>query len=214
MAELHCAQLRELAPELSLGVLAGRERALAIAHLQDCPAYEQHVRELSVVGDRLLALVPGAEPPVGFEQRVLTRLGITHTHTHRRRWRRWLGAAAAVIAAAAIATAGWFLHASQNGDPELVKATLTADGGVQVGEVFAYSDHRPWLYVDLASAWANGTVTCQIRLADGRTFTVGSFPVSAGSAQWAGPAHLDGAQLQEVRIVTDDGRVVGTAHFS
>lgn len=209
MAELHCAELRELAPELALGVLAGRDRALAIAHLQDCSACEQHVRELSVVGDRLIGLVPGAEPPIGFEQRVLARLGLTH----RRRWRHWLVAAAAVVAAAAIAAAGWFLRGAPGNDHDLASAMLTADGGTQVGEVFAYADQRSWLYVDLSSAQASGTVSCQIQLADGRTLTVGSFPVSAGSAQWAGPAPLSDAQLQEVRILADDGRIVGTAHF-
>src|SRR6266545_1863468 len=139
MAELDCARLREVGPELALGVLAGRDRALA-------------------------------------------RLGVTH----RRRWRRWVGATAAVLVAVALAAGGWALHSAPHNDHDLATATLTAAGGARVGEVFAYSDQRPWLYVDLSSPQAHGTVTCLVQLADGRAITVGSFPVTAGSAQWAG----------------------------
>src|SRR5947199_5423679 len=107
MAELGCERLHEVGPELALGVLSGRDRADAIVHLQDCPVCEQHVRELSVIGDRLVLLVPGAEPPVGFEQRVLDRLGLP---ARRRHWRRrWLAAAAAVLAVG-LGAAGWAVH--------------------------------------------------------------------------------------------------------
>jgi anti-sigma-K factor RskA len=77
MAERDCARLRELAPELALGVLTGEERAEARKHLATCPDCREYVLELTSVGDSLLALVPGAEPPLGFEDRVLSRLGIS-----------------------------------------------------------------------------------------------------------------------------------------
>ena len=72
-----CARLRELAPELALGVLSGEERAEARNHLAICPECREYVLELTSVGDGLLALVPGAEPPVGFEDRLLSRMSIT-----------------------------------------------------------------------------------------------------------------------------------------
>lgn len=71
-----CTRLHELAPELALGVLTGEERARARRHLATCPDCREYVLELTSVGDGLLALVPGAEPPVGFEDRVLSRMGI------------------------------------------------------------------------------------------------------------------------------------------
>lgn len=209
MAELDCGRLHEVGPELALGVLDGRDRARAIAHLQDCPACEQHVRELSVIGDRLVLLVPGAEPPVGFEQRVLDRLGVPG----RRRWRRrWL-AAAAVLLAIGLAAAGWAVRGALHTDePDFASAMITANGA-PVGEAFAYSDHRSWLYVELSSPTATGTVSCEVRLDDGRTLTVGTFPVAAGSGQWAVPAPISGAHLVEVRIRAEDGTLVGAAHF-
>jgi hypothetical protein len=69
--------MRELAPELALGVLTGEQRGEARKHLATCPDCREYVLELTSVGDGLLALVPGAEPPVGFEDRVLSRMGIS-----------------------------------------------------------------------------------------------------------------------------------------
>jgi hypothetical protein len=71
-----CAELADVAAELALGVLTGRERAVAIAHLDTCDACREHVRQLMATGDQLRALLPPAEPPAGFETRVLERLGL------------------------------------------------------------------------------------------------------------------------------------------
>jgi hypothetical protein len=43
--------------------------------------------------------------------------------------------------------------------------------------------------------------------------TVGSFPVSAGSGQWAVPAPASEAHLVEVRILAEDGSLLGSARF-
>jgi hypothetical protein len=70
-----CAQLHDVAAELALGVLTGRERATAIAHLEKCRACREEVRQLMAVGGLLPELLPPVEPPAGFETRVLQRLG-------------------------------------------------------------------------------------------------------------------------------------------
>ena len=69
-----CAELHDVAAELALGALTGRERAAAIAHLETCSACREGVRQLTAAGGRLLELLPPAVPPVGFEVRVLERL--------------------------------------------------------------------------------------------------------------------------------------------
>ncbi len=79
MSELNdmtCAELADVAAELALGVLTGRERAVAIAHLDKCDACREDVRQLMATGEQLLELLPPAEPPAGFETRVLERLGL------------------------------------------------------------------------------------------------------------------------------------------
>jgi len=77
MNDMSCDEFAKMASELALGVLTGRERARALAHLDGCEPCREQVRELSMVGDELLALLPSAEPPAGFESRVLDRLGLT-----------------------------------------------------------------------------------------------------------------------------------------
>ncbi|MFF4208581.1 hypothetical protein ACFYZE_04240 [Streptomyces sp. NPDC001796] len=73
-SDVACEKLREIGPELALGVLPGRERAGAVAHLDRCADCREYVAQLTLVGDRLIGLLPCAEPPVGFETRVARAL--------------------------------------------------------------------------------------------------------------------------------------------
>jgi hypothetical protein len=76
MNDMSCVMLADVAAELALGVLTGRERADAIEHLDRCEACREEVHKLMATGDELLGLLPPAEPPAGFETRVLDRLGL------------------------------------------------------------------------------------------------------------------------------------------
>ena len=71
------ATLPLFAAELALGVLTGRERAQALAHLDHCPSCREEVRQLTATGEGLLGLLPSVEPPAGFEARVMDRLGLS-----------------------------------------------------------------------------------------------------------------------------------------
>jgi hypothetical protein len=74
--DMGCGGFADVAAELALGALTGRERAEALTHLDRCPACREHVRQLTVTGQQLLRLLPPEEPPPGFETRVLERLGL------------------------------------------------------------------------------------------------------------------------------------------
>ena len=74
--EMGCAEFADAAAELALGVLTGRERARALAHLDQCEACRENVRQLTVTGEELVGLLPTIEPPAGFETRVMERLGL------------------------------------------------------------------------------------------------------------------------------------------
>ncbi|HZD14594.1 MAG TPA: winged helix-turn-helix domain-containing protein [Pseudonocardiaceae bacterium] len=80
MTELTCQKCRELAAELALDVLVGVERARALVHLDGCTTCRDTVSTLAATADRLLKLLPDAEPPAGFEQRVITALGSASRH--------------------------------------------------------------------------------------------------------------------------------------
>jgi hypothetical protein len=74
--EMGCEEFAGVAAELALGVLTGRERADALAHLERCVTCRETVRQLTMTGEELVGLLPAAEPPAGFETRVLERLGL------------------------------------------------------------------------------------------------------------------------------------------
>ncbi|HEX6451536.1 MAG TPA: hypothetical protein VF060_18990 [Trebonia sp.] len=73
---MDCGEFSDVAAELALGVLTGRERADALAHLERCDECRETVRQLAITGEELVGLLPAVEPPPGFETRVLTRIGV------------------------------------------------------------------------------------------------------------------------------------------
>ena len=75
--EMGCREFSDAAAELALGVLTGRERAQALAHLDHCASCREKVRQLTATGEGLLGLLPSVQPPAGFEARVMDRLGLT-----------------------------------------------------------------------------------------------------------------------------------------
>ncbi|WP_039934990.1 hypothetical protein [Streptomyces viridochromogenes] len=222
---MECERLRELDAELALGVLPARERAEAVAHLDRCQDCREHVERLTAVGDGLLALLPGADPPVGFESRVVRALGATPApKPHRRRLRL---AAAAVATALACGFGGWAVGtaiegtppvAAQRTDGRLREAALVSDGH-EVGRIFAHTagegtGGRGWVYmsVDLERA-DRGPARCLLVHADGSTVPVGSFPLKGGYGSWGSPAEVDPATVTGARLVAPDGSVLATAHF-
>jgi hypothetical protein len=138
--EMGCAEFAEAGAELALGVLTGRERARALAHLDRCDACRENVRQLTVTGEELVGLLPAIEPPAGFETRVMERLGlgtptpapaparrVSPARRFGRKLADWIGGALTgrggmsrprrMLAAAAVAAAvivaglgGWGLH--------------------------------------------------------------------------------------------------------
>jgi hypothetical protein len=233
MSELNgmsCAEFADSAAELALGVLTGRERAEALAHLDHCEACREHVRQLATTGEELLALLPTAEPPAGFETRVMDRLGFAApapTSIRRRRrpaWghamspRRVLAAAAVVVAVAVAAVGGWGLHgatAPATATAQLSSATLhSADqDNDQVGEVYVYTGDRRWMYMTVDLESGNGTVICQLVGSDGHVTTVGSFRLADGYGSWGSPAWIGNGPPVGARLVSANGTVLATATF-
>ncbi|MEV6839123.1 hypothetical protein AB0N17_32240 [Streptomyces sp. NPDC051133] len=177
-SEANCEKLREIGAELALGVLPGRERADAIAHLDRCAGCREFVRQMTLLGDRLIGLLPDSEPPLGFETRVarsLTqrmadqegrrpvrgfgplRLGL---RGRARRFRVRLGALVAGLAVAA-GFAGWGIGsavetvtasppAAVQSEPMLVgDMTSAGPGGQPVGEIYAHPGDPGWIFMSV-----------------------------------------------------------------
>jgi hypothetical protein len=221
--EMDCNGLAEVAPELALGVLTGRERAQAIMHLDGCDACRGYVRELAITEEELLGLLPGCEPPAGFKTRVMSRLGFAGRH-HRRPPRRpqWILAAAAAVIAAAAGLGGWGLHgaapasspAGSMAQPALHTAALSTASHQTIGKIFLYSGSPGWLYMTVDTGSGNGTIICQLEGRDGRMTTIGSFRLTGGYGHWGSPEPLQPATLTGARLTTADGKTLATASFT
>ncbi|MEU8528228.1 MULTISPECIES: zf-HC2 domain-containing protein [Streptomyces] len=229
-----CERLRELAAELALGVLPARERAEAVAHLDRCPDCREYVERLTLVGDGLLGLLPGAEPPVGFETRVTNRLAPARPEPRgrpgplgrprpRRRLRLAVAAAAAALAcgfggwAVGTAVVGASAPSSQVQEQDGLLEAALVSGHHEVGRIFAHPGtpgSQGWVYmsVDLEQA-GNGTVHCRLVRADGTTVAVGSFALRDGYGYWGAPVSVDPATVTGARLLAEDGSVLATARF-
>jgi hypothetical protein len=239
---LTCVEFMDLAPELALGILAARERAAAMAHVQDCSSCHEQVRQFVRAADGLLELVPSGEPPAGFETRVLQRIGLRPVELRPRTPRRFLRRASLAAAAAATAFAagigGWVIGQPPGGtEPavtapgphpgvQLSAATLAMPGptgapdhtvGPPIGRAFAYGGNPPWVYMsvdaDQLAGRIDGTLWCQVQRGDGSTTTIGSFRVSDGYGQWGGAYPAGSAPITGLRLLTSNGTVVATTTF-
>ena len=54
-----CDRVRELAPELALGIADGEERAAGFEHLAECPRCRAQLERLAATADELVLLGPG-----------------------------------------------------------------------------------------------------------------------------------------------------------
>lgn len=74
MSGAGCGYVSDVAAELALGLLTGRERAACLTHLEGCGACRAEVSGLAVTADDVLLAGPRSAPPEGFDHRVLDRL--------------------------------------------------------------------------------------------------------------------------------------------
>ena len=237
--EMGCAEFADAAAELALGVLTGRERARALAHLDWCEACRENVRQMTVTGEELVGLLPAIEPPAGFETRVMERLGLAtsapaparHLSPARRFGQKlagWMGSAGAgrprrLLATAAVAVAvivaglgGWGLHAATSSP--LSSATLLTASHQTAGKIYFYDSGSRWLYMSVnigpgSGVAGNGTVVCQVEGPDGHVITIGSFQLTGGYGYWGSPDPVTNGPLTGARLVTTTGAVLATATF-
>lgn len=225
-----CAAVRELAPELALGLLSGRERAAALVHLERCESCRLVVAELASVSDSLLLTAPDAEPRPGFESRVLDRLASARTPSSRRpqlprlRWREaiaWLVAAASLVALAGVGLGGDGFD--REVDAGVRMAPMRTDDGEKVGAVFLRSGDGgipSWLYVSLPgwTRWSGGQdevrYTLRLDLADGNRQTFTELTISERHQSWGTDLAVDAADVLRVTVLGEDGAVWCWAELS
>ncbi len=225
-----CVRYAEEIAELALGISTGRQRAQALAHVEACPGCQADMEQFSLAADSLLEVVPGVEPPLGFEVRIMERLGAGHGpgQSVPRQWsvRRssWvLACAVALVAAGVGAGTGWLAR----GGPQLAvgrsafgtepggrfeTASLGA-GGRSIGSVTVYSGRTVWLFMSLDDGTWSGKASCQVSLAGGKTMLLGTFWLDNGYGAW-GVTLAPGTGRIRSASVLGDGAVLASAEFA
>jgi hypothetical protein len=191
-----CPQLRDVAPELALGVLGGAERAEAIAHVNGCARCQALVNELAEVADALPLLAPEIEPPVGFEQRVLS----SDRARRRRSVRRLVSVVAVATAAAAILsitivrvvesgsdTGGTTASAASTpAKPTAVK--MVSPSALPAGWAYVTNKHSVAIAVDYGVQSGRYRIAVQPRA--GATVTIGTMAVENDHGSWTGTSQV------------------------
>jgi anti-sigma factor RsiW len=190
---MSCAQVRELAPELALGILSGAERAEVVLHVNGCARCQAYVAELTEAADAIPLLAPEAEPPAGFEARVLQRLDAGERRTRR----RWIAAVAAVAAAAMIvsitvvrviesndtSSAPTAAPITRPAKPVAVPMQLTA---APLPAGWAYVSDGHGVAVSVSYGMAPGGYAVQVKSPGGRAENIGTMTVSDNHGSWTG----------------------------
>jgi hypothetical protein len=223
MTEHGCEEVRALAPEVTLGIASGEERAALLGHIATCEQCRGFVRELSTLSDELLIAAPVHEPPVGFETRVLESIGVD-AKVRRSVAGRLVPLAAAALIAAALAGGGvWFGTSSERRIGEAYRQTLaTANGEYfsaaklegsgedEVGIVFAYQGEPSWLFVVLREG--SGTYTVTAETSSGRVVALGEAAFDDEKRGWGTDVMVDVHDITTVHLVGSGENLVGVVH--
>src|SRR5215510_13482202 len=212
-----CSEVRELSPELALRIVGGPERAEALVHTSECGPCRALVGELAEAADALTLLAAEAEPPPGFEERVLAAL-----KAPRRRKRRLVAATVAVAAAAAaiVSIVGVRVVESVQDSDHVVAAAshmrsaqMTGANGLEVGNVFV-SNGAPSAVTVNVNYWVpSGNYRIEFRTGSTDKY-LGDVSIRDGRGAWGGVANLPDGGTGSIVLVDAAGSVTCEARLA
>jgi hypothetical protein len=200
--------------ELSLGSLSSDSEAAILQHVNTCLPCRASYDEISRTLDAALPASPAAAPPIGFEARVLDRIGIVEPSRPRAARRTPMLVAAAAVAG--LLVGGVTTAVIRTSDsPSPPSATSDADplnkaDGAPVGSVLqGRYEGQDVLVMHISDGVPGMHYTCRLRLSDGSARTTGEWTVPpSGKAVWIIP---EPSGVAGVELVTDSGAVWSTA---
>jgi hypothetical protein len=198
---IDCAAARELLAEYAAGSLDGRDRGAIESHVQTCAECRAEADTFVEVADRVLALAPSAEPPVGFEASVIDRLAAPK-RLHRRRGVVGLAAAAAIVL-----MLGLLLGRASAPTTDLHPVALTARGAY-VGKAWVHGGTPGWIYVDMHSDETYPRVTLEVIDATGEVSTVGQLALRNGHGTLGARSPVPVSAVRTIRMVEPDGAII------
>jgi hypothetical protein len=197
-----CAEFDDIAAELALDLISGDERAEAVAHSEGCARCRAALRDLTQAADELVGVAAEAEPPAGFEGRILDRLT---PRVDRRRWRRGLTIAGAIAAAVLLVVAVFVSRPTTDGGER--EAAMRTPSGANVGDLYVRTGPPTWVFVSVPAwgeRWGGRPYTVRVTLADGHVENLDGGDLTKGG--W-GSVLPSGAPVRQVALVGPDGRV-------
>jgi hypothetical protein len=214
-----CDSVRDLVPEISLGVAAGDERAFALRHLATCAECRAVLEDTTALVDELVLLAPTHEPPPGFEARMLA--AIDAESPRRRRTLSWLVAAAAVVlvAVAAASVTRWagaderrvaeqYRQTLEVADGSYLRAgELVAASGEEAGHVFAYQGKPSWVFMTVEGA-PDGNYDVTLVTDDGRAHDIGTCWVRDGRGAWGTAIDVPVSTVDRLEMRSADGSII------
>jgi hypothetical protein len=189
-----CEQVRELIPEVALGLAPGDERARVLAHVEGCAQCRAALASATGTVEGLLLLAPEHEPPPGFDSAVLSAMAPAR---EPRRWTTF-ALAAAVAALVGLVGAGVSYQAGAEdrqvadqyrqtlsvADGRYLRAAdLTTSAGAEAGHVFAYEGTPSWVLMTVEGA-PSGDYTVSLVTEDGTVHDLGWCAVRDGTGSW------------------------------
>jgi Putative zinc-finger len=220
-----CERVRELAPELALGIADGEERAGALEHLADCPRCRTQLERLAATADELILLSPAVEPPAGFEDRVAaTMRGESASPGLARRFATPM---AATLAAAALAAGAVWLALAD--DRELADSyretlavasgeyfdasTLELPGGRKAGYVYGYQGRSSWVFAVVYDGVEPGEYMLELVTHGGKRLPLRELTIEGDSGSAGAVTPVPYSRLAEVRLLDRDGREVADSEL-
>jgi hypothetical protein len=225
-----CRECESWGAELALGLLTGPDRATGLAHLAGCPSCREQVDELARVADRLLLLAPEAEPPAGFESKVLAAVGSaaategvtaggggrggrSRSRGRAGGGRRRAGLIGALVVAAAVGggAVGAVLRSPEaDRGPTPLRTGLAVSASGRVSCRVVVSGTRPASVLVSLDGYpgADADVTVEMTTVTGEVIPLGPVHVTGGHGLLVSALDVEAKSLGVMRMLDREGKVI------
>ena len=123
-----------------------------------------------------------------------------------------VGGTAAVTEMAKTATVQQSATAVPQGQA-LRTATFEAPTGQVAGQIVLYHGHHSWVYMNVNVPHSNGTVVCELHLANGTVVAAGTVHLHNGSGVFSQSIPMDAGMARGATLYDPTGAVVASAIF-
>ncbi len=226
MTDSECERVDVLLPEVALGTAGATERAQVLRHAFGCERCRAALRQASEDADQLVLLVPAADPPPGFESRVLAAVGelVMAPRLPAQPHGRSKALALRLAVAACLLLAGGLLipvlplvhRLSGSSGPhraETRQAAFLDPQGQQVGASLLVNGRRVFVSFTITEAPAQ-SYRVMLDTVHGRAIGVGTVHSVGGVCTWAQMVDAHLVDVAALRLIPMRGGVTYTSRLA